>query len=683
MGLPVRHSLMRVSALILAVLLFSTTAVPAAFALSSDPLSRAFPAATSALSSDEAATSEEATTSGEIAATEASITADLADPLPRDNKEVVETRIVAWPKDSTTPAKVEALVSGISTELDIVDDTDLLNNPQEKDREALVVVESEAQHTEDLMTEMADSGLFKSVDYDVLIDPQVYTSNPNDPFFDVDPAFIDSWGLNVFPGGNFSAAWARLDLARGNPDTAPIALIDTGFYMGVEDQGSNIVAGYDFGSARASVVPQSTDALARHGTATAGVIGAHTNNGLGIAGAAWDNKVIIYKAADAQNNLYLSAVTNSINDVVAKRNARIINLSLGGTVFPDYLKQAIDNAIAADILVVASAGNTADSGNATLWPAAYGPVLSVAATGPDGQWADFSTYNSSVDIAAPGEHIAVMDYNNTYDFTSGTSFSAPYVCAAAALVWRAAPALDATHVQNILKVTAHPVGTKGNQKTGAGVVDTDKAFEAALLKPFQPKNIKVTPQNGKIKVAWSRANLCPLPIVGYTLEWREKGASTWKIINIDTTSSTYSHTVGGLKDNRDYQFRIATRNINGTGPYSSTYTSKTYPLKMLTSKSTVTMKRGTTVIIHVAPHYKVKTSTKVSWKSSKPKVASISTTGLAAKKKGAGTWKANTIISTNVASAGKKIKINGLKKGTSYITFTTSYAKKKVKVVVR
>ena len=683
----------RITALFLVLAFLFLLLVPVAFAAPvSDDFSRE---ATASITGDNSSSSNSADswelTSGELIdrAGEQRKSAELAEngeftPLPIDASGVDPKRIVAWPKEDTSTEEVEESVLELAATIDALENTEILVNPEEGDLETLVVIESDAAATEELIDEMMASGLYEAVDFDVLVEPMAgYVSNPNDPYFADRTDPIDMWGLKTFPGANFSNLWARLGLARGNANTAAIAVIDTGFDMTAEDRGANIVGVYDFGSMRVNVSPQSSASLAYHGTGTASVIGAVANNKKGITGAAWDNQVVIYKAADENNALYLSAVANSINDVVEKRNARIINMSLGGTALPNFMKEAIDRAVAADILVIASAGNNALVGNPVLYPAAYPPVLSVAALSPTGQRADFSTYNSGVDIAAPGELIAVMSRNNTYSYSSGTSFAAPHVASAAALVWRANPELSAMQVEKILLDTARPIGTRGNPKTGAGALDARAAFETALGLPFQPTITKVERAEGSVKLTWARDTECTVASSAYILQYRAYNEDTWTPIKVMTTAKSHSYTVRGLQENKKYYFRVATVNDNGKGPFSAVAEGTSYPLSILSSHSVVKVKKGSSVTIRVAPHYCTKMNVKMNWSSSKPKIASVSTTGNAALKQGKGSWKASTLTGKNVQKGGKKITIKGKTKGTSYLTFSSGYAKYKVKVVVQ
>lgn len=616
-----------------------------------------------------------------------------AETLSADDPGVDPTRIVALPKQDTTAEEVESTVLEAADGLDALPQTEIVSNPENAEPESLVVVESDEAVTEDLMAQMRDSGLYETVDYDVEIEP-TYTSNPNDLLFreNLNGGF---WGLYGFPGANFSAVWPLLGGVVGNANTAPIAVIDTAFDTSAEDAGSNIVAGYDFGSGRSVVTPDPGDGDSElfHGTSTAGLIGAATNNGKGIAGAAWDRRIVFYKAADRYDALYLSAVTNCINDVVAKKNAKIISMSLGGPSFPSYFQQAIDAAVAADILVVASSGNSAQEGNPVMYPAAYSKVLSVAAIGPDGTATDFSTYNSGVDIAAPGENIMVMGlHTQGYFIAAGTSYSCPYVSAAAALLWSANPGLSSAQVRAILLETARPIGARGNVHTGWGALDAYAAFEVASGLPFEPVITAVRPGKGTVTISWSSSGYDTTPIPSYVVQLRNANSNSWASYTVNASSmstnavastSTGSFTFSGLAENTTYYVRIAGHNSHGTGPNCAPYAVKPFNLSVKTSSSSVTVKHGKSVKIRVAPYYGSAKKVTVKWSSSKKSVASVSTTGKSAQKKGKGSFNKFTFSPGRNVNAGKVITIKGLKKGTAYITFSTGYASHRVKVSVK
>jgi len=609
---------------------------------------------------------------------------DLRAPLSVDDPGVDPTRIVALPKDDTSAKEVKDSIIDAADHFDAMPHITIVDNPGDADKETLVIVESKPEVTEDLRDKMYETGLYEVVDFDVKVSVGAYSSAPNDPYFSTKTGVAGSWGLHAFPGGGFSTVWPQLANTKGDANTAPVAVLDTGFDMSAADRQANIVAVYDFGSGRSNVNPESTLSLAYHGTGTAGLIAAGTNNGIGVPGAAWNNKVLIYKVADANNEIYLSAVTNAINDVVEKGEARIINMSLGGSSFPSYFQMAIDSAVAAGILVVASAGNYAQDGNPVTYPAAYPPVLSVASIGMAGQWSLFSTYNTGVDMAAPGEMITVMAAHNSYLQSSGTSYSAPYVSAAAALVWRAAPNLTAAQVQSILLGTAKTIGTRGNTKTGAGGLNVDEAFHLAQGLPFAPTITAVSRGANKVTLTWKRDSACPYPPTAYIVQIRPSTTTTWRtVLRVSSAAESYSQLITGLKENQLYYFRVATVNENGQGPYSTAVATKPAARVVLSSKSALTIKRGYAGTLRVATRYPIKASMRINWKSSNRNIATVSSTGTVARRVGAGYWNTYSLTTQAVASSGHLVTIVGTGRGTAYITFTSSYTSYRVKVVVK
>ena len=158
------------------------------------------------------------------------------------------------------------------------------------------------------------------------------------------------------------------------------------------------------------------------------------------------------------------------------------------------------------MLVVAAAGNEFDEGNPVEYPAALlqpvgskgrgGWGLSVGATTKSGRRASFSNTGSWISLDATGEDVfgAISSYSRArdwpryalpgsehgvYGYASGTSFAAPQVAGAAALVWAANPSLTRDQVAWILKRTATGDG-RWSKKLGYGVLDVGRAVTTAL-----------------------------------------------------------------------------------------------------------------------------------------------------------------------------------------------------------
>jgi subtilisin family serine protease len=184
--------------------------------------------------------------------------------------------------------------------------------------------------------------------------------------------------------------------------------------------------------------------------------------------------------------------------------ARIVNLSLGGQLTARVERDAIDYAVSKGVLLVAAAGNNHREGDPPEYPAALlqpvgsnggpGLGLSVGASTRAGARAAFSNAGSTVTLAAPGVHVlgAVAQASNmgfqaaalpgstagAYGYGSGTSYAAPQVAGAAALVWAANPALTAAEVADVLRRSASGRGT-WNPDTGYGVLDVANAVALA------------------------------------------------------------------------------------------------------------------------------------------------------------------------------------------------------------
>ena len=179
-----------------------------------------------------------------------------------------------------------------------------------------------------------------------------------------------------------------------------------------------------------------------HGTPVASVAGAVTDNAAGIAGAAWNAKLMhINTLCQVKEAGEVGEICGGYEGIVyaAVNGADVINTSWG---FPTedkelrMINQSLDFVTDSGALVVASAGNeniNADTGLG--YPQAHPRVLSVGATKKDSrERADFSTYGKTVGVFAPGVDIIAAAPDNKYNLETGTSFSAPLVAGVAALI---------------------------------------------------------------------------------------------------------------------------------------------------------------------------------------------------------------------------------------------------------
>ena len=232
-----------------------------------------------------------------------------------------------------------------------------------------------------------------------------------------------------------------------------------------------------------------------HGTFVTGLIAAQDNDGTGIASLGWNTKVIDIKVLDSTGHGDVPDEVTGIRYAISA-GVRVINLSWVDTPCaagappsscsdPEE-QQAIESAVAHGIVVVAASGDSTHPSDRPVYPAGYPGVLSVAASTDQGvvdpdngdQYNDFSDYGDDANIAAPGINVLSTWYDGNYAVMSGTSFAAPLVSAAAALVMAADPRLTGPQVATLLLETASPLGTGGLGING-GFLNVAAAVQAA------------------------------------------------------------------------------------------------------------------------------------------------------------------------------------------------------------
>lgn len=278
-----------------------------------------------------------------------------------------------------------------------------------------------------------------------------------------------------------------------------IAVVDTGADLAAPDLAAKSPRTYSVRSRR----PQVSDRNG-HGTFVAALAAGSASNGDGVAGISGESPLLVVQAGGPDGSF--TDVDEAAAIVYAvDHGAKIVNLSLGGPTTSAVEKRAIDYAVSKGVLLVAAAGNGFERGNAAEYPAALlqplgsngvgGRGLSVAASTREGVRAAFSTTGSHVSLAAPGDGVfsalsgssSTSRYPRTalpgslgglYGYGSGTSFAAPQVAGAAALVWAANPGLSAADVASILEQSASGGGS-WNEELGYGVLDVAAAVARA------------------------------------------------------------------------------------------------------------------------------------------------------------------------------------------------------------
>lgn len=258
-----------------------------------------------------------------------------------------------------------------------------------------------------------------------------------------------------------------------------IAILDTGVDLSHPDLFVKLLPGYDFVNNDNS--PQDDHG---HGTHTAAIAAASSNNAVGISGVNWGANILPVKVLNASGNGTYANVSAGII-WATDHGAQVINLSLGGAAASFVLNDAVNYAYQNGVILVASTGNAGIP--TVLYPAAYDPVIAVGATDGTNSWAGFSNYGPEVDVVAPGVNIYSAFPGGGYGYRSGTSMSAPHVSGLAALLW-GIPGNGPANIRTLIESTSLDLGDPGwDPYFGNGLIQMDLAILNALPPPtFTP-----------------------------------------------------------------------------------------------------------------------------------------------------------------------------------------------------
>ncbi|WP_329462709.1 type VII secretion-associated serine protease mycosin [Streptomyces sp. NBC_01431] len=216
-----------------------------------------------------------------------------------------------------------------------------------------------------------------------------------------------------------------------------------------------------------------------HGTKVAGIIAARPAKGTGFVGLAPDATIIPIEQNDADGHGTAQTLADAIRYAISA-GADVINISqdTANAVEPaPALKQAVDTALANNIVVVASAGNDGLGGNVKqTYPASYPGVLAVAASDRNNERAAFSQSGEFVGVAAPGVDMVSTVPGGGHCADNGTSFSAPYVAGVAALIKAKHPKWTQREVVAQIEQTAERSVSGHDRLVGWGVIDPVRAL---------------------------------------------------------------------------------------------------------------------------------------------------------------------------------------------------------------
>ena len=234
-----------------------------------------------------------------------------------------------------------------------------------------------------------------------------------------------------------------------------------------------------------------------HGTSIASLIVSNNGKVKGI-----NKNVELYSARilDENKQAPISRVVEGIYWAIDKK-VNIISISFGTNQYSEALKQAIDEANAKGILVIAAAGNQGENGTDNVeYPAAFENVVAVGSVDSKAEVSDFSSTGKEVDVVAPGEAVRATGAFGETMVTSGTSMAVPHVVGAASLLWQKDTSKSKDFIKNLLEESARNVGDK--ESYGNGLIDyeyAEKQYTKAEEQYEQGQDIELKDNTKTIK----------------------------------------------------------------------------------------------------------------------------------------------------------------------------------------
>jgi subtilisin family serine protease len=312
-----------------------------------------------------------------------------------------------------------------------------------------------------------------------------------------DPQYGSQWALNNATGaeGADVSAEEAWEITAGDPSIV-VAVLDSGTDIDHEDLAANVWhnedeipdngidddsngyvddwEGWDFHNNDNEPRP-----VFYHGTHVTGIVNAVTNNGIGIAGLAggFGGPGVLGMALGVGDDVEDGDVIDEGLIYAADNGAHVITMAFS-TAETQAINDALDYAYhTKGVFLDCSAGN---GGSEVGYPARHPAVVAVASTTKWDNKSSFSNPGPEVEVAAPGSDILSTQMNDSYGISSGTSFAAPHVAAAAALMLSRNPQLTAPDIRQLLIESADDVSVPGfDYGTGHGRINAHRAVTLA------------------------------------------------------------------------------------------------------------------------------------------------------------------------------------------------------------
>jgi thermitase len=328
---------------------------------------------------------------------------------------------------------------------------------------------------------------------------------PNDAYFDL------QWNLhNTGQAPTYGAPDADIDAPEAwdfttGSNSVIIGILDSGIalengqpcHSDLNDP-SKIVLGNDYTGDGEGVKDNSS-----HGTHVAGIAAAESDNSIGIAGVAWNPRILVQQVFTGGGGSW-SWFYSAVIDAIDIFSCDVINFSGGGGYSLTGL-EAVAYADAQDCVIVASAGN---SGGDVEYPAAFAAdhanVISVGATDPWDQRSSWSCFGSNLCVMAPGgtnQNDATDIYStipqNSYGRKGGTSMAAPHVAGLVALMLSVFPSLPDSVIRARIEDACDDLGAPGwDPYYGHGRINAHRTIHNLALVDTLPPEVELLFPNG-------------------------------------------------------------------------------------------------------------------------------------------------------------------------------------------
>lgn len=429
--------------------------------------------------------------------------------------------------DGTLTSNNEAFNAAIST-VGITKVTQAL--PSSRQQKLQQVYEIECACSEEVLANTLKSipvfsGIESAPNYQLL-----YTPN------DYNLGVANNYALDLI---NAQGAW---DITHGNAS----------FIIGISDQ--NVNPAHEELVGKIVSYDASNLATPTHGNAVCAIAAGNTNNNTGLSSIGFNSSIAFYQM---NYNQLLTATYSGI---------RVLNLSwTSGCFYNQYEQDVMTEVYNNGTFIIAAAGNgnTCNSPDALVYPAAYAHVFAVTSIGEldnheqvNGDPLSTHQHNQMVDLSAPGYNVAIAPMDGWYLNSSGTSYAAPYVTGTVALMLAVNPCLGNIDIETILKNTSTNIDALNPLyagKIGSGRLNAAAAVlyaQTFVHEAIFNVNIQGTCASTSSTVSLNPTNVTGIPsvtwsngMVGFQNTGIETGTYTLTLVDAIGCSSDTTFTV--------------------------------------------------------------------------------------------------------------------------------------------